>query len=112
MEFEFQEWIIFQSPIFFFRPLWALITVAVSILIVLFLVLPSIFHWSCTVQRHMIFLPWVKWPKLVDFDHPEEQGLEGTMNFYLESDKGIKIGVWHVLPLSMVEKSVDQDLYG
>ncbi|TRY78203.1 hypothetical protein TCAL_01751 [Tigriopus californicus] len=95
---------------YFGLPLWALITLAVLILIVVFLVIPSIFHWSFTVQRHMIFLPWVKWPKLVDFDHPEEQGLEGTINFYLESEEGIKVGVWHVLPMSMLHQSANQNL--
>ena len=79
-------------------------------LLVLFVVLPSIFHWNKTVQRHLIFLPWVKWPKLVDFDRPENEGLEGTRNFYLDVEKGVKIGVWHVLPRSLIDAGKDKDL--
>ena len=67
-------------------------------LLVVFVVLPLVFHYSPSIQRHMVFLPWLKWPKNVDFDKPEDQGLDGARNFYLESEPGVKIGVWHILP--------------
>ena len=51
----------------------------------------------------------VKWPKHVDFDRPEDEGLEGAVNFYLDTPDGAKIGVWHVLPASMVEESRGKD---
>ncbi len=47
----------------------------------------------------------VKWPKSVDFDQPDEQGLEGARNFYLETEPGIRVGVWHIVPRSLVKKS-------
>lgn len=40
----------------------------------------------------------MKWPKNVDFDVPEAEGLSGAKNFYLPTEQGVKIGVWHVLP--------------
>ena len=51
----------------------------------------------------------MKWPKHVNFDKPENEGLEGTKNFYLETDKDVKIGVWHVLPKSLVEEGKEKD---
>lgn len=47
----------------------------------------------------------MKWPKLVDFDHPEREGLDGAINYYLESEPKMKIGVWQILPKSLVMDS-------
>ena len=58
----------------------------------------------------MVFLPWVKWPKHVDFNHPEDEGLDGTINFYLNSEDRVRIGVWHVLPQDYVPKSRGKSL--
>ena len=33
------------------------------------------------------------------------QGLLGTKNFYLETDPGVTVGVWQILPDSQVEES-------
>ena len=30
------------------------------------------------------------------------QGLPGTKNFYLETESGVSVGVWQILPLSLV----------
>ena len=38
------------------------------------------------------------------------QGLPGTMNFYLESDSGVSVGVWQILPASLVEESEGKGL--
>ena len=37
------------------------------------------------------------------------QGLPGTKNFYLETESGVQVGVWQVLPSSLVEHSDDKD---
>ena len=37
------------------------------------------------------------------------QGLPGTKNFYLETEPGVQVGVWQVLPSSLVEHSEDKD---
>ena len=38
------------------------------------------------------------------------QGLPGTKNFYLESDPGVSVGVWQILPVSLVEESEGKEL--
>ena len=53
----------------------------------------------------MVFLPWVHWPKHVDFDSPEKEGLEGTRNFYLKTDLNVKVGVWHLVPKDLIAEA-------
>lgn len=79
-------------------------------LIFLFIVIPSIFRWSTVVQRQMVFLPWVHWPKHIDFDKPENEGLEGARNFYLKTDSKVEVGVWQILPNDLIEESKDKDV--
>ena len=37
-------------------------------------------------------------PGHVHFDNPEAEGLPGSRNFYLESEPGVQLGVWQILP--------------
>ena len=60
------------------------------------------------ISRTVKHLFSVKWPKSVDFSRPEDQGLEGARNFYLETDPGIVVGIWHILPRSLVEESYEK----
>lgn len=53
----------------------------------------------------MVFLPWVKWPRHVDFDRPQDEGLTGTINYYLRTEEKVKVGVWHVLPEKLIAES-------
>lgn len=78
-------------------------------LLFLFVIIPSIFRWSTLVQRQMIFLPWVHWPKHVDFDKPESEGLQGARNFYISTDLKVEVGVWHILPHDLIEESKGKD---
>ena len=57
----------------------------------------------------MVFLPWVHWPKHVDFDSPENEGLEGARNFYLKTDLKVNVGVWHIVPKDLVASSQNQN---
>ncbi len=41
----------------------------------------------------------------MDFDRPEAEGLRGAVNLYLDTPDGAKIGLWHVVPESMVEEA-------
>jgi len=53
----------------------------------------------------------VKWPKHVDFSRPENERLNGTVNFYLNSeDSNVQIGVCHILPRSLVPESVGKEV--
>ena len=65
-------------------------------------------RYSPTLIKYIIYLS-VKWPKHVDFDRPEDEGLDGAVNFYLDTPDGARIGVWHVLPGSMVEEGRGKD---
>ena len=44
------------------------------------------------------------------FSHTFFQGLPGTKNFYLETDSGVQVGVWQILPLTLVEDSEGKEL--
>lgn len=75
-------------------------------LIILFVVIPIVFRSSSFLQRHMVFLPYVHWPKHINFRRPETEGLMGTRNFYLETDNKVKVGVWHILPNYLIHQSI------
>lgn len=87
----------------------AIIVLGIFSLFFLFVILPFFFRWCSTLQRHMVFLPWVHWPKHINFSDPESEGLSGTINFYLETSPKVKVGVWHILPKSLVIGSEGQD---
>ena len=110
-----------------FRSLRSIIITGILGLVFLFIVVPSIFRWSTLVQRQMVFLPWgkemklkaprliiinynvfiflVHWPKHIDFDQPENEGLNGARNFYLKTDLKVEVGVWHIVPKDLIEES-------
>ncbi|KAB7495165.1 Monoacylglycerol lipase ABHD12 [Armadillidium nasatum] len=82
-------------------------TVIISSLITLFvayIICPLCFYLSPFIQRQLIFLNYVSPPRRVNFHNPDKEGLKGTRNFYLETEKGIKVGVWHILPTSLIDK--------
>ena len=39
-----------------------------------------------------------RYPLHVNFTDPESEGLPGSRNFYLESEPGVRLGVWQILP--------------
>ena len=51
----------------------------------------------------------VHWPKHVDFDSPQNEGLEGARNFYLKTDLNVNVGVWHILPKDLIKSSQNQN---
>ncbi|OAD52879.1 Monoacylglycerol lipase ABHD12 [Eufriesea mexicana] len=67
--------------------------------------LPIIFHYSYTMQKKILFLNFVQWPLNVDFSKPELIGMKGTRNFYLKTDQQVKIGLWQILPQSLLNDS-------
>ncbi|KAM6961326.1 lysophosphatidylserine lipase ABHD12-like [Aplochiton taeniatus] len=68
-----------------------LITVYISIPIILYL-----FPW---ILSHAVFCHLVRFPLFVDFDKPEDFSLNHTRNFYLTTEEGITVGIWHTLPV-------------
>ncbi|XP_034173197.1 lysophosphatidylserine lipase ABHD12 isoform X1 [Osmia lignaria lignaria] len=84
--------------------IWVM-AVTIIIYFVIFGLLPVIFHYSCTIQRKILFSNFVQWPLNVDFSNPESVGMKGTRNFYLTTDQQVKIGLWQVLPQSLLNNT-------
>nr|CAD7459017.1 unnamed protein product [Timema tahoe] len=67
-------------------------------LVVIFGVVPIIFRYTYPIQRSLIFLNFVNYPALTQFQTPQKYGLKGTRNFHITTDESIRLGIWHVLP--------------
>ncbi|XP_034654231.1 lysophosphatidylserine lipase ABHD12 isoform X1 [Drosophila subobscura] len=93
--------------------------------ILILVVLPLVFRYSVTLQRGILFLTFITYPKGLDLTNPAGIGLYATRNFYItvkendEDEDGVRIGVWHVLPRNavrrfkrelQVEEAFDQDI--
>ncbi|XP_065202981.1 lysophosphatidylserine lipase ABHD12 [Planococcus citri] len=70
--------------------------------VLLFFVIHRYSYW---LQRHILFLQFVRWPLKTDFNKPEKFELKGCKNFYLSTKDGVKIGVWQILPESYTSQS-------
>jgi len=89
--------------------IYSIIRLALCVAAFLYIALPFIFKFTPYIQRNLVFLPFVRWPKNVNFDDPDAEGLPGTRNFYLESEPGVKIGVWHTVPQYLINESKGKD---
>ncbi|XP_011342157.2 monoacylglycerol lipase ABHD12 isoform X2 [Ooceraea biroi] len=85
--------------------IWAVKVSALTYLIV-FGILPIIFHYSYYFQRKILFLNFVYWPFKTDFSDMKSAGLEGARNFYLCTDQQVKLGAWQMLPRSLLNNSI------
>jgi len=88
---------------------FAIIKLVIGFAAFLFIGLPFLFKYTPAIQRNMVFLPFVRWPKNVNFSNPEGEGMPGARNIYLETEPGVKVGVWQILPQSLVEESQGKD---
>jgi len=80
------------------------------LLLVLYVAYPIGFRFTSFVRRNALFLPYVHWPVGVNFSEPQLY-INATRNFYIQSEVGVNIGTWHVLPQSLMDKSYDKDGY-
>jgi hypothetical protein len=48
----------------------------------------------------------------VDFNDPEGEGLPGSRNFFLESEPGVRVGVWQILPAELAVSSNKEYIAG
>ncbi|XP_019953733.1 lysophosphatidylserine lipase ABHD12 [Paralichthys olivaceus] len=78
------------------RALWFVITVYVSVPVVLYL-----FPW---ILGHIIFAHLLRFPFFADLSRPEDV-VNHTCNFYLDTEEGISVGVWHTLPASQWDEA-------
>ena len=81
-----------------------MIKVSIITYLIIFGLLPIIFH-SYTKQKKILFFNFVQWSLNVDFSKPESVGMKGTRNFYLKTDQQVKIGLWQILPQSLLNNS-------
>ncbi|CAL8139900.1 unnamed protein product [Orchesella dallaii] len=79
--------------------------IAVGATLLLYLLIPILYHFNSSVQRHLVFLPFVRWPAGINFSDPDSQGLQGCRNFYLLTQEDVSVGVWHILPRSLIQES-------
>jgi len=89
----------------------SLMQTAGLVIFILYVIIPLIFRFSPLLQRHMIFLPYLRWPTGVNFSETELHGLNATRNFYIETEADVKVGVWHMLPISLVNESYTHEEY-
>ncbi|XP_064478878.1 lysophosphatidylserine lipase ABHD12-like [Ornithodoros turicata] len=80
--------------------LWSLIAATTFI----YIIIPAIFYYCPWIQQSTVFLNFVNIPPFPKLTSPESYGLKCTHNFYIDSDPGVKLGVWHVPPHSESEK--------
>ncbi|XP_078133215.1 lysophosphatidylserine lipase ABHD12-like [Sander vitreus] len=76
------------------RAVLFLITVYASVPVILYL-----FPW---ILGHIIFAHFLRFPYFLDLSRPEDV-LNHTCNFYLNTEDGVSVGVWHTLPASQWE---------
>lgn len=50
----------------------------------------------------------MSWPKNPTFNEPSKY-IDGTNNFYLKTDEDVRLGVWQILPLSIYNKSLEDN---
>ncbi|XP_034231132.1 lysophosphatidylserine lipase ABHD12 isoform X2 [Thrips palmi] len=104
--YEYTMWrFLFFLTCFSFMLLLGSAHLILSVCVFLFVVVPLIFRYSYTLQRSMLFLNFVRWPRNFNYSAPEKAGLSGTRNFHLTSDDGITLGVWQILPGVLINES-------
>ncbi|KAK2826597.1 hypothetical protein Q5P01_020811 [Channa striata] len=77
---------------------------AVSFLILVYVSLPILLYLFPWILGHAIFSHLLRLPFFVDLSRPEDV-LNHTCNFYLNTEEGISLGVWHTLPASQWEEA-------
>uniref|UniRef100_A0A8D8VKW0 Monoacylglycerol lipase ABHD12 n=1 Tax=Cacopsylla melanoneura TaxID=428564 RepID=A0A8D8VKW0_9HEMI len=82
-----------------------LVKVILLIVFILFVIVPIVYKNSYSIQKAFLFLNFVKWPPNFDLTNPSGVGLEGTRNLYITGEDNVKLGVWHILPASLIAES-------
>ncbi|XP_035465711.1 lysophosphatidylserine lipase ABHD12 isoform X1 [Scophthalmus maximus] len=77
---------------------------AASFLITVYASVPVVLHLFPWILGHAIFAHLLRLPFFVDLDRPEDV-LNHTCNFYLGTEEGVSVGVWHTLPASKWEEA-------
>uniref|UniRef100_A0A0A9XHW2 Monoacylglycerol lipase ABHD12 n=2 Tax=Lygus hesperus TaxID=30085 RepID=A0A0A9XHW2_LYGHE len=78
----------------------------ISVLLILFLlyvVIPIVFKYTPSLQKGLLYLSSVYIP--VDFKNPNKL-IPASRNFYIKTNESITLGVWQILPISLVAPSI------
>ncbi|XP_075049487.1 lysophosphatidylserine lipase ABHD12-like [Mixophyes fleayi] len=90
-------------------PSWFLyLKVCALILGSIYITVPFIIRIFPALLGKVVYLNMVKLPLFVDLKNPGEV-LNHTTNFYLTSEEGVTIGVWHTVPASRGEEVTGND---
>ena len=91
----------------------------ITIAIIVLIVFPTVFKFSPFIRRQILFMNWFNLPMGKNLSNPEtEFGLNCTRHMFVESTIGysrsvgsdsesnqkIKLGLWHILPLSRIHE--------
>ncbi|XP_037776504.1 lysophosphatidylserine lipase ABHD12-like [Penaeus monodon] len=96
-----------------FKRFLKLVVSVVTVLLFLSCVaFPILVHYSPGLQRYLIFrhtsLPGLLFfSRTEDLSKPENYNLLGTRNFYLQTEDDISVGIWHILPESLMFSAPD-----
>ncbi|KAK3893423.1 hypothetical protein Pcinc_002762 [Petrolisthes cinctipes] len=80
---------------------------AAVVLVSVWVVVPVVYRASPSLQRFFIFLNKVG--NDVNLSRPENLGLPGTRSFHLNTDDDVTVGVWHILPESLINSAPEED---
>jgi len=90
-------------------PFTRLLKLLFWLFLILHVIGPIILHYSPYLQRHLIFLNFVKWPPNLNLTKPEALGLHSVRNFYITQEKeNITLGIWHSLPQGLVDQAIKE----
>lgn len=78
--------------------------------IVIFVAIPLIFKYSVELQRDLIFPIHELYPENYDFNNFTRHDIYGGRNLYVPVNEShnIALGVWHLLPLGLVNSSMEE----
>ncbi|GAA6223239.1 protein ABHD12B isoform X1 [Lates japonicus] len=77
---------------------------AVSFLITVYISVPVVLYLFPWILGYAIFSHLLRFPFFVDLGRPEVV-VNHTCNFYLSTEEGVSVGVWHTLPASQWEEA-------
>ncbi|XP_073433773.1 lysophosphatidylserine lipase ABHD12-like [Dendrobates tinctorius] len=77
-------------------------------LVAIYICVPFIVRLFPALLGKVVYLNMVKIPLFVDLKNPREV-VNHTVNFYLTSEEGVTLGIWHTLPTSRGEEAKDKD---
>ncbi|KAL0964317.1 hypothetical protein UPYG_G00322170 [Umbra pygmaea] len=75
----------------------------------IYITIPIIVKLCPSIQAKLVFLNFVRLPYFIDLKRPQDQGLNHTINFYLQPEPGFNIGVWHTVPSLMWKEAQGKD---